>query len=1414
MEHPSGLASLQIKTPNLWEKAFNQLSDDDRALLKLDKNQKHLEPSQVVDMVEEKKKECDKSQWVICTNDKGEKVKVRDKLTQVSEWIEQFIQVGDVAVQFDPGHAALPWAGMSVNEVQTFGSMIESVEVVSSIITRYKEAEDRVFVRTSVLTEQLYTAIVKLYRSALAFLARANKYYSQNTIKRLARGVIHSSKSVVETPMLSIEKQEEDVMKLVTLVQHEVQGIKLDDIIDRLKKSVEDSRTSKQEQRQRLEAWINGVTTENAYETSIHNRHAETCEWAVKLSQFQSWAFDNPPQARLLWVHGPAGFGKTVMSSWMVRHLKQRNIAPLSYFFCRADDEFTRDPYSTLRSWLAQLLGQDDDVDSPRMWELFVAAGKALPGCTFVIDGFDECTTIDAGVRYHHNDDRSDFLKEMLDNLQYTNSRVMVVSRDVADIRQWLGQEHGSYGIMKSEYSITANDTNDDVLSFSKFVVDKRVSKKKGETVRDSLASQAAMRSEGMFLWIQLLEKEMQPSKSLKELKKIVRDMPQDISGAYTKELQRIVGLSPSEKDRAVMILRWMLFATRPLRVKQLAGALIVSGDEDLDEYPEDDLPDDWFDGFVDEDYVRDRILAPCGSLLKVRSSSSETPLADRTVQFVHFSVKEYLLELTTTEPKNEWATRLGLSDAAVEHRNLSNICLRYLTLNIFRDMPQDTEIYPCLSYAAWAWYFHGFHGKPAPPKDFLEQTQRVFNPADSCWKVWSPHMEAKLKESEMVEPSRNIPGEMFLNWGEEAEILSGYASGEVQTPMYYASLLGLIDVVKWLEDQGLDFGVIGGRFGFPLQAAVVRNHEELVKYLLNRRVEVSQKGGQFGSSIIAAAAMATPGIVEILLAAGADVEAVDEAVWTALHHAAKRGSDEIVRLLLNKGADANATTTDRWTAVGLCCQFGHKNALSILIESRADLDPKGEGVMHPLEAAINGDNAEIVEILLSKNVSADLIMGDGMSAINHAIWSPDLVQRLLDQGANPNKPDNKGWMPLEYAASEEAVGSMEILIAHHTQVINDHDLDFEMDSPLDAAIVNGQLAADVLLKHNVDLDRKGRAGVTALLLAVETEQLDAVEWLLDAGASMQCIFESNQASTFDRALECQDHAIARLLVQRGFFQIQNHKDDNPLKANGLRDNDGLVMRTYGNDLEGVKQILAGNGGSRDSAIINEALLVASAKGFLSIAQTLLERGARLGLKDINGRIALHHAAINLKLDVADLLLGRGASVLVEDLAGSTPIDLAVTHGEKAFEFIQNHMDDLALTINRRPSLLSASSNQPGRLSATEIRKFLSGSWSGQYESISFNKGRKDDFSMAVSEHSVEGLHGNTFSNSGCDVAGHFQFHGFVDPIGTVWFVKLYARHGWLYRGSIIAEKGCFTGTWGSNRKLWHGTFKVFKENF
>lgn len=46
------------------------------------------------------------------TRRSGETVILRDVLDKIVRWIDIFKQVGDVAVQYDPAHAALPWAGI------------------------------------------------------------------------------------------------------------------------------------------------------------------------------------------------------------------------------------------------------------------------------------------------------------------------------------------------------------------------------------------------------------------------------------------------------------------------------------------------------------------------------------------------------------------------------------------------------------------------------------------------------------------------------------------------------------------------------------------------------------------------------------------------------------------------------------------------------------------------------------------------------------------------------------------------------------------------------------------------------------------------------------------------------------------------------------------------------------------------------------------------------------------------------------------------------------------------------------------------------------------------------------------------------------------------------------------------------
>ncbi|KAK4139187.1 uncharacterized protein C8A04DRAFT_40914 [Dichotomopilus funicola] len=935
---------------SLWEAAFDTLSAEDKEVLEFTRTDVRFQPSELMKVVEKKKQECLEKQWSF-TNKAGKRVLVRDVLAKVVDWIEKFKQVGDVAVQYDPGHAAIPWAAVmmllqvTVNDTQTFGTMAEGLERISSIVALYTHLEAKVLIRNSVLTSQLSTALVKLYGSALRFLANACRYYAQSTLKRTLKSIGRTAKMTVEEPMLRIEEDENAVYKLLSLVQNESSGLQLDDILGSIKQSVESFYASNEERSKRLSlsTWINGIDTKNTYEAALQNRHEGTCEWVLRLDRFRLWASGD----------------------------QAKNI-PLSYFFCMADSQATRDPYAILRSWLAQMLGQDqsivsvmDSVHKARkreqtlthsgLWQLFVAVGSAVDGCTFVVDGFDECVDIDTGARYHHGDPRNLFLRDLVINLAKTKSRVLVVSRDVPDIREYLGKD-GSTGaescVGKLEYGITSKDTTADVESFSEHMVNTKLPRKKAE-LRHKIAAQAAERSEGMFLWIKLLEQTISPGQNAKQLVKTVAEMPSGISEAYSSELEKIVRLPPDEKDQAVMILRWTLFAIEPLQVKELAEALVVSGEE-LEEYPYDDLPDSWCDGFVDEDYVKEMILGRCGSLLQLKSTSTDQQLADYTVHFVHFSAKEYLSKLSrSTVISNQWAEDLGLGEPAVEEARISSICLRYLTLSPFEDIPPNAHVYPFLSYAAWAWYLHSFRDKPTPSQNIMHLAQRVFDPNTSRWRVWTPLMEARLAELKLY-------GWRFR----EADTI------EADQLIYYASLLGLTDVVCWLEDQGLDCSCVGGYFGFPLQAAVVSGQEDL-GHASDGLVMLAYRGDFEG--------------VKVLLSGQTRSQHV---LGEAMNAAAARGHVRVVDLFLRHGARPNLQDINGRTALHHAARYLHGQVAGLLIE--------------------HGAGTEIMDLYGSTPIDPAILNGNGATAF---IWNrlddfPVAINRRLSL-LTPHTPDH-----------------------------------------------------------------------------------------------------------------------------------------------------------------------------------------------------------------------------------------------------------------------------------------------------------------------------------------------------------------------------------------------------------------------
>ena len=98
----------QQGTNDLWSKAYTQLPEDSKGGLdeldKLDVLQKLFATAKQAE------EEYAARPWMLKWGDN--EIDVREKAQGLVGWVNKFKEIGDIAVQYDPVHAALPWAGV------------------------------------------------------------------------------------------------------------------------------------------------------------------------------------------------------------------------------------------------------------------------------------------------------------------------------------------------------------------------------------------------------------------------------------------------------------------------------------------------------------------------------------------------------------------------------------------------------------------------------------------------------------------------------------------------------------------------------------------------------------------------------------------------------------------------------------------------------------------------------------------------------------------------------------------------------------------------------------------------------------------------------------------------------------------------------------------------------------------------------------------------------------------------------------------------------------------------------------------------------------------------------------------------------------------------------------------------------
>jgi ankyrin repeat protein len=264
-------------------------------------------------------------------------------------------------------------------------------------------------------------------------------------------------------------------------------------------------------------------------------------------------------------------------------------------------------------------------------------------------------------------------------------------------------------------------------------------------------------------------------------------------------------------------------------------------------------------------------------------------------------------------------------------------------------------------------------------------------------------------------------------------------------TPLLQASRYGDVAMMRVLLDHGADVASAVRDGETPLMAAARSGNTAAVELLLDRGSDPNAAealGGQ--TALMWAAAEGHLGIVDALLKAGANPnlkartsELTKRSMrtdfpsggFTALMWAARNGNEDMVRLLVAAGAEVDQTNGDGATAMMLAIVNDRYDMAATLLELGAD--------------ANDGSLWYAIEM---RDAPTDWRARDGSRLRNdhpNRITGLDLIERLLDAGADPDKPftgqmhnasmccDAKGsGTPFFRAAIAADVDAMKLLIA------------------------------------------------------------------------------------------------------------------------------------------------------------------------------------------------------------------------------------------------------------------------------------------------------------------------------------------------------------------------------------------------
>jgi uncharacterized protein len=335
----------------------------------------------------------------------------------------------------------------------------------------------------------------------------------------------------------------------------------------------------------------------------------------------------------------------------------------------------------------------------------------------------------------------------------------------------------------------------------------------------------------------------------------------------------------------------------------------------------------------------------------------------------------------------------------------------------------------------------------------------------------------------------------------------------------------------------------------------------------------------------------------------------------TALMLASRTGKTDAIAVLLNHGADVNKTNADGQTPLMWAAAAKNAGAVQLLVDRKANLNAKTKnapppkpmdtifsapypvGGMTALIFAARQNDRESAKILIDAGADIKETAADGTSPLMIAIVNGHyaLASYVLDKGADPNAADSKGRAALYAAVDMRNLEWSTRPSPPEKDSLNDLDLIKALLTH--GANPNQRLTKKIPLRGQPAFDGRwaNMTGATPLWRAAQSDDVTVMRLLKENGA--------------DPTIPASDHTTT-LMVAAGVGWSEGQSHGSAAEApEAIR-----LCLEWGGDVNAANDVGY------------TALHGAAFRGANEVVTLLVEKGARMDVKNQEGRIPVNMA--------------------------------------------------------------------------------------------------------------------------------------------------------------------------------------------